>query len=241
MKVIDDIISTLSHEARVTDIRVGPFQTAVLTHGCGLASTPRREAVHGEAGPPIKKAGFLIGRYALELAQLIYSDSPMEAAIGMATINSLLEIDQGRCADLNASDLLAQRGKDKKVAVVGHFPFVAGLRKAVEELWVIEKHPGEGDLPEDQAEDLIPRADVVGITASAFTNHTIEHLLSLCRPEAYVVVMGPTSPLSPVLFDYGVDAISGIKVVDTEAALRSASQGATFRQMKGVALLTMLK
>jgi len=106
---------------------------------------------------------------------------------------------------------------------------------------VIEKQPREGDLPEVEAQQLLPQADVVGITGTAFTNHTIEDLLRLCRPEAYVVLLGGTAPLSPVLFRYGIDAISGTKVDDAEAVLRSVSQGATFRQLKGIRRLTMEK
>jgi hypothetical protein len=125
------------------------------------------------------------------------------------------------------------------VALIGHFPFVPKLRQTAKELWVIEKQPQEGDFSEDKAEVFIPRADVIGITGTAFTNHTVEHLLGLCRPESYVVILGGTTPLSPVLFDYGVDTISGTKVVDPEAVLRCVSQGATFRQIRGIRLLTM--
>ena len=174
-----------------------------------------------------------------ELVQMAYSSSPLEAAIGMATINSLIEVDEKRCTQLNAGDLLAEKGRDKKVAIVGHFPFVPQLREVVKELWVIEKNPREGDFTEVASEELIPQADVVGITGTAFTNHTIERLLGMCNPQAYVVILGDTAPLSPVLFDYGIDAISGTKVVEPETVLRCVSQGATFRQIEGIRLLTM--
>jgi hypothetical protein len=85
----------------------------------------------------------------------------------------------------------------------------------------------------------VPQADIVAITGSAFINHTLEGLLSLCRPESFVMVLGPTTPLSPVLFDHGVEVISGTRVVDPELALCCVSEGATFRQMRGVRLLTM--
>ena len=90
-----------------------------------------------------------------------------------------------------------------------------------------------------ESEKLLPQADVVGITGTAFTNQTIESLLSLCDANAYVVVLGGTAPLSPVLFDYGISAISGTRVIDPETVLHCVSQGATFRQIKGVRLLTM--
>ena len=238
MKIIDDLLSTLNLEAPVRDIRQGPFQTAVLTRSCGLASTPHDHAHHQDKAL-VKQAGCLIDKAASELAQLAYSPSALEAAIGMATINSLLEVDDKRCVELNAGALLAEKGRGKKVAIIGHFPFVPRLRRVVEELWVIERHPQEGDVAESRAEVLIPQADVVGITGTALTNHTMEHLLSLCRPEAYVVILGGTAPLSPVFFDYGVDAISGTKVVEPRTALLCVSQGATFRQIRGIRLLTM--
>ena len=240
MKILDDLLARLDFNAEVKDIRQGPFQTAVLTRYCGLASTPHESGPHQETAP-VKAAGALMAKGALELAQMAYSSSLMEAAIGMATINSLLEVEEERCVDLNAGDLLAERGKGKRVAIIGHFPFVSPLRQVVAELWVIEKHPREGDLPEMEAERMLPLADVVGITGTAFANHTIEGLLRLCRPDAYVALIGGTAPLSSILFHYGVDAISGTKVVDPEAVLRGVSQGATFRQLRGVRRLTMEK
>ena len=238
MKILDDLLSTLNFEVGVRDIRQGPFQTAVVTRHCGLASTPHDQGHHQDAAP-VKEAGILMGKGALEIAQMAFSSSLLEAAIGMATINSLLEIDEGRCVALNAGDLLAKKGEGKKVAIIGHFPFVSKLRQVAKELWVIEQHPREGDFAESEAASLVPQADVVGITGMAFTNHTIDGLLSLCRPEAYVIILGPTAPLSPILFNHGIDAVSGTKVVDPEAVLRCVSQGATFRQLTGIRLLTM--
>jgi len=240
MKITDDLLSTLSYESPVGDIRQGPFQTAVLTRYCGLASTPHDPGPHHDQ-TPVKEAGLLLEKDVQALARMANSLSPVESAIGMATINSLIEVDEPRCVELNAGDLLAKEGEGKKVAIVGHFPFVPYLRKMVKELWVIEKNPREGDFTEAEAEDLIPQADVVGITGTTFTNHTIERLLGLCNPRAYVVILGGTAPLSSVLFDYGVSAVSGTRVTDPDTVLRCVSQGATFRQIKGVRLLTMEK
>jgi len=238
MRIIDDILSSLNCELLVRDIRQGAFQTAVRTHGCGLASTPHDPGPH-HSQIPVKESGFLLNKDTLSLARMALSPSPLEAAIGMATINSLIEVDEQRCTELNAGDLLFDKGEGKRVAIIGHFPFIPRLRKVVSELRVIERNPQEGDFPEAESERFIPQADVVGITGTAFTNQTIESLLSLCRPSAYVVVLGGTTPLSPVLFDYGVNAVSGTQVIDRDNVLRCVSQGATFRQIKGIRLLTM--
>ncbi len=238
MKIIDDMLSSLDYKASVRDIRQGPFQTAVLTRGCGLASTTHDPGPH-HSQTRVNEAGLLMEKDVLALARMALSPSHLEAAIGMATINSLVEVDEQRCTELNAGDLLSKKGEGKKVAIIGHFPFILRLRTVVNELWVIEKNPQEGDFTEADSENLLPQADIVGITGTAFTNHTLERLLGLCHPKAYVVILGGTTPLSPVLFDYGVNAISGTKVIDPETVLRCVSQGATFRQIKGVRLLTM--
>lgn len=240
MKIFDDLLSSLDYSSPVRDISMGAFQTAVLTRRCGLASTPHNPGPHHDKSP-VKEAGSLHEKDSRTLAALANSSSEMEAAIGMATINSLVEIDEKRCVELNAAELMMKNGAGKKVAIIGHFPFISKLREVVKELWVIEKNPHEGDLPESESPKLLPQADVIGITGTAFTNHTIESLRSYCNPRAYVVILGGTAPLSPVLFDYGINAVSGTMVIDDAMVLHYVSQGATFRQLKGVRLLTMIK
>ena len=57
----------------------------------------------------------MLEKTALPLARMAYSPSPLEASIGMATINSLIEVDEQHCVEVNAGDILMEKGKDKKV------------------------------------------------------------------------------------------------------------------------------
>jgi uncharacterized protein (DUF4213/DUF364 family) len=238
VKILDDLLGSLRGDAIARDVRIGPFWTAVRSRGCGLASTTG-VGDHEHGATFVQNAGSLTGTSALDLARLAYSESPLEAGIGLAAVNSLLKVDEARCVELNAGEFLIERGRDKNVALIGHFPFVPALREAAARLWVIELRPQPGDAHADEAENIVPQADIVAITGSAFINHTIERLLGLCRPDSLVVVLGPTTPLSPVLFDYGADVVSGTRVVDPELALRCLSEGATFRQIRGTRRLTM--
>ena len=240
MKILSDIISTLNYSAGVKEIRQGAFQTAVVTRNCGLASTPHGYSHHHDKNP-VKNAGVLLDESPESLSRLALSSSEVEAAIGMATINSLINVDESSCEELNAGELLMSKGEGMTVALVGHFPFISHLRAAVGELHVIEKNPRGEDLNEAEAANILPRAGVIGITGTAFTNHTIESLLDLCPSGAYVVILGGTAPLSPVLFDYGIDAVAGTLVTDPEAVLRGVSEGATYRQLKVVRRLIMKK
>jgi len=75
------------------------------------------------------------------------------------------------------------------------------VREVAGRLWVLERRPVEGDLPAEMAAEVLPQADVAAITGTSLINHTFEGLMKLCRPDALVIVLGPTAPLSPVLFD----------------------------------------
>jgi uncharacterized protein (DUF4213/DUF364 family) len=238
VQILEELVGSLAANAPVREVRVGRFWTAVWGRGCGLASTTG-PGQHEHGANFVRDAGELVEKSTLELARLAFSESPLEAGIGLAAINSLLAVDESRCVELNAGELLIERGRDKKVALIGHFPFVPALRDAAARLWVLELHPRPGDAFADEAGAIVPQADIVAITGSAFINHSLEGLLGLCQPDSFVVVLGPTTPLSPILFDYGADVISGTRVLDPELVLCCAGEGATFRQIRGVRLLTM--
>jgi uncharacterized protein (DUF4213/DUF364 family) len=98
-------------------------------------------------------------------------------------------------------------------------------------------------LPVSAAEIVIPEAQVVAITGMTLLNHTFEELLSLCDPDAYVILLGPSVPLSPVLFDWGVDILCGSVVTAFDEVLAAVRQGANFRQVHraGARLVTITK
>lgn len=237
MKILDALISSITEDSIVREVYACVLWTAVISKNCGLASTFREEHPHNGR---VRGAGNLRGKSALELAEYAKSDNLLEASIGMATINSLIDIDEDKCVKENALDILVRKGSGKKIAIVGHFPWVSQIRTIAKKLWVIEKRPQEGDLPAEAAVDILPQADVVALTGTSFTNHTIEKLLELSRG-SFIMLVGPTTPLSPVLFDYGVDVIAGAKVVEPDRAIRFISEGAVFRQVEGVELLSMAK
>ncbi len=246
MNTIERLLTSLSTDAPVRQVLMGAFWTAVVVDGdpprCGLAST-LRPSIHTDE-PPIPPAGDLLSYSGQQVAQWLRSSSVLQASIGMAAFNALLPVDPAACSEVNAEEVIVQRGTGRRVAIIGHFPFVERVRQAAAECWVIELYPRPGDLPAEQAVQFLPQADVVALSGTTLINHTIDDLLPLCRPDAFVVLLGPSTPLTPLFFDLHIDAISGTLVTDPERVLRSVSQGATFRQIKragGLRLLTLIR
>jgi len=237
MDILNDIVASITENIQIKEVYSCAFWTAVISKHCGLSSTFKDDHPDHKT---VRDAGFLRKKNVLELIQYSKSDSLIEASIGMATINSVIDIDESLCTIENAFDVIARKGVGKNIAVVGHFPWIPQLKSIAKNLWVIEQRLRPDDLPEEAAETIIPQADVVAITGTSFINHTINKLLNLSKGK-YTVILGPTSPLTPILFDYGVDVISGVHVVDSDKLITSITEGAIFRQVQGVKLLNMSK
>jgi hypothetical protein len=235
--ILDELLDSLNYDAPVRAIWVGVHWTYVCSRYGGLASTLTGDSQHGHDS--VREVGRLDEKSARQLAEYARSENPLEVSIGFAAINSLLDMDESRSVNINAAEVLAERGRGKNVALIGHFPFIPKLREAVGNLWVIEQRPAEGEYPAGAAADLLPQADLVAITGTALMNHTLDGLLALCRPDSTVMILGPSTPLSPVLFKHGATILSGSRVIDEAAALRTIGQAASFRQVEGVRLLTL--
>ena len=100
------------------------------------------------------------------------------------------------------------------MAVIGHFPGLETLADQCQ-LSILERQPRPGDLPDPAAEYILPEQEVVYMTGTTFINKTITRLLELTR-QAEVCVVGPSTPMIPLLFKYGIHSLSGVVVTDVQ-------------------------
>jgi uncharacterized protein (DUF4213/DUF364 family) len=245
-RILDDLLRDLP-EGRVHRVLIGLHWTAVVAEiegeqRCGLASTLRKPH-HHHGGPDVPTAGQLENLSGSDLANLARADEPTLASVGMAAINALLPHRAAAWTELNAEKVLAKHGAGRKVALIGHFPFVNRLRDRVGELTVLEQRPQPGDLPAAAAAEILPQAEVVAISGTTLINHTLDELMALCSTEALIVILGPSTPLSSLLFGYGVDMLCGSVVAAIRPVLKTVEQGGNFRQVHraGVRTVTMLR
>jgi uncharacterized protein (DUF4213/DUF364 family) len=246
MRLEEKLFATVP-DGNIINVCIGLHWTAVVADvdgriSCGLASTLSLPHEHGR-GANVPQAGELEKLSGHDLVRLMLEDeTPTLSSIGVAATNALLPgPSAGEHFEMNAEHVIAQHGAGKRVAIVGRFPFIPRIQQEVGELFVLELDPHGDDLPAESAPDIIPTCDVVALTGMALVNHTLEDLLALCEPSSLVLVLGPSTPLSPVFFDYGVHYLSGSLVADIEAVLRAVRHGANFRQVHhaGVRLITM--
>lgn len=184
--------------------------------GTGLVHTP----VKSQQGcVPIPSAGTLVGRPLGELMELTEDPNPIARAVGFAALNAYWNRRDVTGMAANGLDLVEDRGH--KTVVIGRFP---RLDQRVPGAAVIERNPGPNDFPEEAAATLIPEAEFLVITASTLSNGSLADLLAL-RRNAFTLLVGPGTPLSPALLDNGIDVLAGFRVGDPERAERAVMEG----------------
>lgn len=239
MDIYQSLLSLLPKEpVAVSQVIVGVHWTLVCSKFCGLASTITNCGPHGHSR--MRDVGKLNQKSAQELAGWITSDNFLEASVAMAAINSLITVDEQKLERINASEIVTREGHHKNVVIVGHFPFVEEIKNKTKNCWVIEKRPFEDDFPQEAAVQFIPQADIVAITGTAFINHTMENLLSLCDPQSKILILGPSTPLTTLLFNRGISFLSGARVDRPTAAVNTIIEGACLPQVDGIRLVSMV-
>jgi uncharacterized protein len=231
MEILNNILQNIKEDVPVEEVRRGLSWTAVVSRRCGLASTMASGfgCNHDKTGG---MEGSLADMTALELARYGLGGGMAKVSLGLAAINSLIDIKPDNYASIDGLRLVEDVCKEKNISVIGHFPYLDKLSETAKNLWIIEKQPRPGDFPEEKGSDLIPQSDIVVISSTTLINDTLPGILKLCRKGSVKMLLGPTTPLSEVLFDYGIDILAGSVVTEKETVLRSVSEGVSFMQLK---------
>ena len=224
VKLIDELIS-LTPEEEVMDLAVGVGWTAVLSKYAGMAMTLKSD----EEPRDIERLHEMNTR---ELAKLLRSWNFLEASIGLAAINSTIPPPENYRV-VNALDLALKESEGKTVTMVGYFPgYVEKFRERAKRFYVLELNQcflssNSNVLFTFAAEEVIPESDIVVMTATTIINKSVERLLQLAS-SAKVYLLGPSTPMTEVLFDYGVDIIGGVRVKDGGKLIRAVKNGLQF-------------
>ena len=226
-KLIDDLIAAGAENSQpVRDVRVGISWTAVYGKYCGLAKTYGIPFKHGNY---TRNMGNLTGMNTLELAEYAQSWNLVEASIGCAAITAMVA-PPDNSVNINAREFIIEQGTHAKVVMVGAFPFVDKLKAVAMEMYIMELDSSlldtkENILPEAAADFIIPECDLLIITGSALINKSLERYLTLARKsKAYTVILGPSTVMSEVFFEYGADMVGGAIVTKPEAIMNKLSQ-----------------
>ncbi len=213
---------------KVVDLRIGLGYTGVRldNDSTGIAAVLFDALPYGCT--VLSNAGNFAGSPAMELLKfLINGKNPLEIAIGLATANALIEPPPDAVDDHEATTYLNLH-KGVKVAMVGLFaPLVSRIRATGAGLTIIEKNSARIEILDDaEKKDALKSCDVAIITATTLLNNTFEEIINLLGTPRAVALMGPSTPLIPVIFrDTPVTHLGGAVVADFSRVMQIISEG----------------
>jgi uncharacterized protein (DUF4213/DUF364 family) len=230
-KLVDTILSAIIRpDAVVEEIIAGPKFIAVKAGGrMGLSSLlgarPRKHEKELEHQ--------MIGKKVKQLASLITRSSPFSISLGFAALNAgnVPDPRQVEPSNFPADDLIARLGKNKITGLVGEFPFVESLKNRVGTFHLFELRDLPSAVPQDQWENVLAQLDVFAVTGTALLTRKMAWFLSRA-PRAKIVILGPTTPISPSLFNHGADYLCGSVVTDMKKVGQGIRAGLPFKMVK---------
>ena len=220
---------SLAGEERVADVRVGLGYTAVrLESGKTGVGAMLRHLLDKGGCSILPYAGTLAGKKVREVVPLLRSSGIVEASIGLAALNALFQWEGP--AEASNDDLvrLLRISPQDRVGMVGDMaPVLERIRPYADRCVVFDDgRPEEEGITEASLEqDLLPKCDVVILTATSLLNGTFDGLVVLSGRAREICVMGPSTPLTPEVFrERGVTLLCGRRFTDPDRLLRVVSE-----------------
>ena len=182
----------------------------------GLDLEPHRDTyLRDLLGRPVKKI----------IRELLDTRETLRVSTGMSCLNSALPVPED-VFDGNAIEPFLDRARQLRTCFIGHFPDADLWREQHYSVNVIELFPQPGDIHWDHSHEVLAEADLVFITGLTLVNGTFPEVIRRTPNARYRVLMGPTVPLSPVLFDYGIHLVGSTLILDIDRAVDCCRWGA---------------
>ncbi len=176
-----------------------------------------------------------------DLYSYALSDDTLKVSLFLSWLNANLNIDKKGYEDINAFNIIKEKGKGKNVVIIGHFPLPENFARDFKDFHIIEKKPIKGDILFEDSQSFIEEADVLGITATTILNHTLGKILSWKKHSSFTILMGFSTPLWEGLFDMGIDVLCGSLVVNSEDVLDALKKGLPYKKTKGIRKVALFK
>ncbi|BBO82092.1 hypothetical protein DSCO28_26580 [Desulfosarcina ovata subsp. sediminis] len=231
-QLANELIDALDRPAAtIAEIAVGAHFIGIRADAdgsvcAGLASTLG-------AGPSADERQLvdqLVGKSLKEAAGLLKTSSAFSISLGAAALNAGIVPPESQ-PGLEASTIMAEKGQEGETVLVGEFPFVNQLRQQVKTLHLFELRDVPGATSPAEWDAILGRCQVLGLTGTTLLTRAMTAYLEKA-PQAYTIVIGPTTPLSPVLFSHGADVLAGCRIVSVEPVFEGIRKGLSFRAFK---------
>jgi uncharacterized protein len=169
--------------------------------------------------------GDLIGKNAAETAQqYLAANDVLKIAVGMACLKCVIPL-VSEFSESSAFAPFSEETKTRSSCFIGHFQEAATWREEGRPVSIVELLPKPGDIHWDDSHQVLSQAEIVFMTGLTLVNGTFGEVVRRTPGAKIRVIMGPTVPLTPVLFNLGLHWLGTCRILDIAKTLRYFGQG----------------
>ena len=224
---------------KITNVIVGLGYTGVeVSAYCyepflGLAQT-LPSIVKTTDSSKIDYAGNLTKLPITEILGWVNEKPSLKKIIGIATLNAvsqhILQIENPyRELESDLFEFL-KISQNTRIIFIGNIkPLVKTVRKFTELITIVDDNlflkkelnniPVKKSINELNKEEI--RANIIFCSGSSLIIDSLEDIIHSFQKNNFFIVLGPTVSFLPdILFDYGVDIVGGIKIIDTKSTIQ---------------------
>lgn len=203
---------------------------------CGIARSPDRGT---EGARTIRPDGGFAGQSLRDLAQNLLSLDPLARALGLAAVNSFWNRpDANYPGIIETGGFAAVDPPGDDLVIIGGF---RAAQKRLPKARVVEREPKPGDIPAHEATPALRAAKTLAITGQTLMNGSLTPLLNTACRGPRKLLVGPSTPLCPLLLDHGLDELSAAVILDPDAAERFICESGTMIMRNEIARSAYLR
>ncbi len=217
---------------QILDYTIGAKYSYVIVKGpygsaMGTAYMPQEDLTRGVSRVPSISS----------LSEMLSSINILERSLGIALLNAISQYllwNEGdfkkyRMFEKNLVEYIPEICQDcRKLVIIGNMvPLVRKLQEKGFEVTVLERNPRfrGGALPDIMAPRVVPQAEGVIITGTAFINDTVDYILSLARNAEIRILVGPSGAIHPEPLLRYFTHVASLKIIDEKNACKTIKLG----------------
>ncbi|WED25771.1 DUF364 domain-containing protein [Vibrio sp. DW001] len=201
---------------------------------CGVARSPDRGT---EGARTIRPSEGFSGKTLGELAGYLCSPDSLMRSLGLAAVNAWWNrkelFPEAEKFVTEMGGLSAIEAPGENVVIVGGF---RGAQKRLPLSRIIEREPKPGDTSVEDAPQAYAEAKQLAITAQTLMNGSLPSILEQSAMVSSRILVGPSTPLCPLLFNFGLTELSGAVIIDADAAETFILESGTMIMLDNIAV-----
>ncbi|PMJ99193.1 DUF4213 domain-containing proteins [Vibrio sp. 10N.261.55.A7] len=209
-RTIEQVLAdSVTSDTPVDKVIIGLNWTMVRAGGlCGVARSPDRGT---EGARTVRPPEGFSGKPISELASYLCSTDSLMRSLGLAAVNAWWNrkecLPQAEKYATKTGGLSAIEAPGEGVVIVGGF---RGAQKRLPLSRIVEREPKPGDISVEEAPKAYAEAKQLAITAQTLMNGSLSTILDQSAMVPSRLLVGPSTPLCPLLFDFGLTDSVGL-------------------------------